>query len=174
MIVDEDVHSAYKVTEFLDHHGVKGQKWGIRNDRTTKSGNYRLTTKQRVGVGAAAVLGTPVLGAATYAILKSNGNTRLAAAKTHGSKKKTERVLSERGSTSRTSAQKQLNAHQDHLGSIYTTAKKDPNALIQLNGRQIVTGKEFTDHVENGGLVSPSNTRIYAQQESPGGKYALK
>jgi hypothetical protein len=29
MIIEEEVYLAHE--EFLDHHGVKGQKWGIRN-----------------------------------------------------------------------------------------------------------------------------------------------
>ena len=29
MIIEEEVYLAHE--EFLDHHGVKGQKWGVRN-----------------------------------------------------------------------------------------------------------------------------------------------
>jgi hypothetical protein len=31
MLIDEEVYLAYEAEDFLDHHGVKGQKWGIRN-----------------------------------------------------------------------------------------------------------------------------------------------
>ena len=33
MFVDEDVYKAYSIDEFIEHHGVKGQKWGIRHPK---------------------------------------------------------------------------------------------------------------------------------------------
>lgn len=70
--------------------------------------------------------------------------------------------------------QKRFLANQEKAKSFMDTALKDPNVLIALNGHVIVTGKEFTDHMASGGLLNVKMTRIYAQQENPGGKYVLK
>lgn len=37
LITEEGYFVDYEVQEFIDHHGVKGQKWGIRNKRRTEN-----------------------------------------------------------------------------------------------------------------------------------------
>lgn len=37
MILDEEVYLEYNVNAFLEHHGVKGMKWGIRHDPERKA-----------------------------------------------------------------------------------------------------------------------------------------
>lgn len=36
MIIDEEVYLVHEIENFLDHHGVKGMHWGIRNDDKLK------------------------------------------------------------------------------------------------------------------------------------------
>jgi len=48
MIIEEDVH------EFLEHHGVKGQKWGVRKDRHTQKverQQARIDRLKRIATG---------------------------------------------------------------------------------------------------------------------------
>ncbi len=70
--------------------------------------------------------------------------------------------------------QKRLREGQKKAASLLNTSLKGKNVLILLNGHTIVTGKEFTNHMVNGGLLNVNNTRIYAQQAKPGAKYQLK
>lgn len=87
MIIDEEV--------YLEHHGVKGQKWGVRNDpkfgsRAKKVFTPRLAKRVGIGLGLGAAIGTgatvPVVAAAatltairgrdiTRAILINKGKT---------------------------------------------------------------------------------------------------
>lgn len=66
MLVDEDVYVAYFINDCLEHHGVKGQKWGIRNKENTQ-------TKGKVSGAVSAYAwehpGTVVAGAELAAII---------------------------------------------------------------------------------------------------------
>lgn len=52
MIVDENVYSAYKITEFIEHHGTKGQKWGIRNPKKAEALRVSGKVVRAVGRGS--------------------------------------------------------------------------------------------------------------------------
>jgi hypothetical protein len=45
MIIDAEVYIDHEVEDFLDHHGVKGQKWGIRNDIKKVSSGIKKASK---------------------------------------------------------------------------------------------------------------------------------
>ena len=92
MLVDKDVYLAYEIVNFLEHHGVKGQKWGIRHPRLKTlefwnnntlakkakalsdfnemqikkhGGSFHLTDKEKVAGLGAAFVGLAALGIAT-------------------------------------------------------------------------------------------------------------
>lgn len=64
-MIIEEVYSDLEVEDFLNHHGVKGQKWGVRNSitftgRTRVRGNRRQSRSARNGKRVvAALLGGP-------------------------------------------------------------------------------------------------------------------
>jgi hypothetical protein len=105
------------VDEFLEHHGVRGQKWGIRNKR--KSGPSRRDVR----------------------------------------KHKKQQVQKLR---------------MDKANHLVETATKDPQVLIKLNRRHVVTGEEFINHLSRGGLLDIDGSDIWAQQEKPGGPYVMR
>lgn len=64
--------------------------------------------------------------------------------------------------------------NQKKANDLLRTALKDSNTLILLNKHHIVTGKEFVDHLSNGGLLDVNTSRVYAKQKKPGGAYVLQ
>jgi hypothetical protein len=78
-----------EVDEFLEHHGVKGMRWGVRNDTSPRNGNYangkpkpfsrhNPHQKRNLAIGATAVIGAF---AASY-MLQVHGENKWAAAQT--------------------------------------------------------------------------------------------
>lgn len=57
MFIDEDVYNNLKIEEFLDHHGIKGQKWGIRNNKKETN----LSRLSRIARGTAKSAGKTAL-----------------------------------------------------------------------------------------------------------------
>jgi hypothetical protein len=55
MITDEEIYA------YLEHHGVKGQKWGVRRARSSKS-VPKLSKREKVGIAAIGA-GVGILGA---------------------------------------------------------------------------------------------------------------
>lgn len=67
MIVDE--------TTYLAHYGVKGMRWGVRNDDEpsgNKKAKNKWSTKKKVAVGAAVVAGVLAVGGAWYIYNKTH------------------------------------------------------------------------------------------------------
>lgn len=95
MFVDEDI------SDFLSHHGIKGQRWGVRNKQTGTS-TKKVSRRQR----------------------------RIAA--TH--------------------------ANQRAAKAFVVKASKNPNMIVLLNGRHVITGKQFVDHMMAGGLMDIKTT----------------
>ena len=73
-------------------------------------------------------------------------------------------------------AKKQARIQANHAKAtkLVGDALKKPNDLILLNGRMVVTGKEFTDHMMAGGLLDIKTSRVYATQATPNSKYKLQ
>lgn len=67
MIIEADVETP-TVDEFLEHYGVKGQKWGVRQKKSSKS---KTGLKIAVGVAGVAVIAAGAVFTAT--MLKSMG-----------------------------------------------------------------------------------------------------
>lgn len=69
MIIEQDV-----VDSFLDHHGIKGQKWGIRNTTKTVSRKTKkaaaFVSRHKEGIGTAAA------GAAFVGLVLADKNLR--------------------------------------------------------------------------------------------------
>ena len=85
MLIDEEVYLDYEAQDFFEHHGIKGQKWGIRNkikkyrSRTPKPGSFRALPKPtQHKVIAGVVGGTAVIGggAIAAAILRNKGHLK--------------------------------------------------------------------------------------------------
>jgi hypothetical protein len=57
MIIEEEVyfqHDVDEISDFLDHHGVKGQKWGIRKQhQVNKASRQRERKRNRKQIDAA-------------------------------------------------------------------------------------------------------------------------
>lgn len=109
------------VDEFLEHHGVKGQRWGVRSS-SDKSGGKKLSRHER-----------------------------RAAAKQAKQEETAKKVA-----------------------DLMNAALKQPTSLIQLNGRQVITGKQFIDHMVNGGLLNINTSRVFARQETKNGPLVLQ
>lgn len=59
--------------------------------------------------------------------------------------------------------------YQDKASSLYELSKKDPEALIALkthNDALIVTGKQFAEHLERGGIMDITKSDVYATRQT--------
>lgn len=65
-------------------------------------------------------------------------------------------------------------ANQQKAQNILASSLKEPTSLVLLNGRQVITGKEFVQHMSNGGLMDVRTTRVYARQQTKNGPYVLE
>lgn len=81
MIIEEEVYLAYEAEDFLNHHGVKGQKWGIRNKAVTVGKTIGRGTKKTTQyvkdrpAGTEAVIGFGLI--AAMAVLRHRRNVKL-------------------------------------------------------------------------------------------------
>jgi len=65
-------------------------------------------------------------------------------------------------------------AREKKVNDLVSTSLKEPTALILLNGRHLITGEEFVNHMTNGGLMDVRLTRVYARQHTKEGPYVLE
>lgn len=65
-------------------------------------------------------------------------------------------------------------ANVKQANDLIAKSLKDPKVLINLNGRMIVTGKEFTTHMANGGLLDVKTTKVYAELDRKNKTYVLQ
>jgi hypothetical protein len=66
-------------------------------------------------------------------------------------------------------------AQEKKVNDIIKTSLKQPTrTLVLLNGQQVVTGKEFVDHMTAGGRMNVKTTRIYARQQGKTGPFVLE
>jgi hypothetical protein len=70
MIIDEELYFGYEIEDFLEHYGIRGMKWGIRNEK--------VRTVARTSVSVAKVIGRGTK--KTYSLAKSHPRTTGAAA----------------------------------------------------------------------------------------------
>lgn len=115
--------------DFLEHHGIKGMRWGhhkAKAEGSTKTPKAAKPEKPK----------------------KLSGKEKRAARRAADEKK---------------------------ANDLLNEALKNPQTLIKLNtgyGPTIVTGKEFVEHLINGGYMNVRSTDIYARQDKSG-QYVL-
>lgn len=73
----------------------------------------------------------------------------------------------------RAAKQARFEADQKKATMLLDAALKDPEILINLNNNIVVTGKEFVDHMSNGGLMNVRTTTVFAQKDKQSGQYVL-
>lgn len=142
--------------EVLEHHGVKGQKWGVRR-RSEAEGGPSLSS------------------------VKARTDHPLAPLRSKHDQARAERIAS--GQTRRgakaavqlQTAKEREDFYQNKAQNIIDVASKDHESLIALktgNGQHlIVTGKQFIDHMTAGGLMDIKASDVYATRDrTPSGK----
>lgn len=70
--------------------------------------------------------------------------------------------------------QARFEANHKKAMELVTAATKKPNDLFLLNGRTVVTGKEFTDHMVSGGLLDVKSSRPYAKFDAKKKTYVMQ
>lgn len=120
MIVDEE--------EFLDHHGIKGMKWGVRKEGSSgKTDHSKRNKRIAIGVG---VVGA----AAATALLARHGHLKMSQAKAQTKHiQETQKLLAARKLETREFLQK-VNARQR---AINLGANDDLKKLYTLNDTPI-------------------------------------
>lgn len=80
------------------------------------------------------------------------------------------------GRKERRKAEKQARvaADQKKVTDLVTKSLKDPKVLIKLNGHTVVTGKEFSNYMVNGGLLNVRTTSVFAEIDKKTKKYVLQ
>lgn len=112
--------------DFLAHFGVKGMRWGVRNNKdsnTPPSPSKRAVKKELKRQTKEDALNAGI--------------------------KKAEELVS------------------------FAAANRN-NSLVMLNGRQIVTGEEFVNHMVSGGYLNVKTSSIYAVKDTKDGPYVLQ
>lgn len=76
----------------------------------------------------------------------------------------------------KTEHKKQLASNREHkAASLMNLAIKNPeNTLINLNGRTVVTGKEFAEHMIAGGLLDVRASHVFATRGGAAEREALR
>lgn len=145
----------------LEHHGVKGMKWGVHRDpHTGVRPLARTLHNSRFGQHAV-----------------KNAEKHMA----KQTIKQIEKQNKEKAKVDKKQAKVRTRAEQDAFYQakatrIMETAAKDPESLIALRTQYdsvIVTGKQFVDHMTNGGLMDIRRTDIYATRPNGQGPYVL-
>jgi hypothetical protein len=68
-----------------------------------------------------------------------------------------------------------LKNREDKASSLVSLALKNQNnVLINLNGRVVVTGKEFVNHMSSGGLLDVRSSQVFAVRGASAEKEALR
>jgi hypothetical protein len=174
-----------EIYDFLEQSGVRGMHWGVRkaSDTTPSPGFKNRTTKQKATIiGTAAVMGlagamvskyapTPIKalsigsfaaagGASAALIIDQHGKNKVDAPKSKikNPPKPPKQTKAEKKVASRAEGQKRAT-------DLFNAAAENPDRLVLLNGRQIVTGKEFIDHMVNGGVMDVNTTMVYDRRE---------
>lgn len=124
----------------LYHYGVKGMKWGVTKDEVLLRKIAGDERQLRAGGGTKE---------------ERKALNKQSKQDWKGYKESTSR--SERRSDRRT-------ARAEKMAYLYDTVKNDPAAMVETRDpygyKTLITGKEFTTHLENGGALNVPATEI--------------
>lgn len=173
-----------EIYDLLEHFGVRGMHWGVRTKGATPSPGFskRSAGQKAAIIGVAAASGaagafvtrymkTPIKALGIGSFAAAGGNSAALLIDQHGKKKvdappsKTKNLPKP---PKQTKAQKQAASHEEgrkKAASLLNDAVNNPDGVVLLNGRQIVTTKEFVDHMVNGGIVDINSTQVYRREK---------
>ena len=176
------------IYEYLEHFGVRGMHWGQRksSSATPSPGFKNRSAGQKaaiIGVAAASGLAgayvtrhtkTPIRAIGIGSAAAAGGNAAALLIDQHGKKK----VDAPKSKEKNIKAPKQSNKEkrvaqkvktreegQKRAESLFNAALNNPNGVVLLNGRQVVTTEEFINHLATGGVMDINSTQVYARRE---------
>ena len=91
--------------------------------------------------------------------------------KSKDSSEKSKSPKEKRVSKRKRRVQARIEAGQKKATELLVDAHENPNNLYMLNGRAVVTGREFTDYLLAGNPIDVSRSGIFARQTGPNGEY---
>lgn len=164
---------------YLQHYGVKGQKWGVRRYRNadgslTKEGKrkakqeYKADNKKAFELGRnATIYGKAAVKSTNRTIKIENKLNKQYAKDPSGSSKKTQKLHKQWTASAKTTAEllSTYNKHRD-------TAKKHCDSLIKKYGKEAVTDIKYTDTKLRKGEYSPKTMKVMNEKTSKLSDYA--
>ena len=124
----------------LYHYGVKGMKWGVTKDEVLLR---KIAGDERQ--------------------LRAGGGTREERKALNKQSKQDWKDYKESTSRSERRSDRRT-ARSEKMAYLYDTVKNDPAAMVETRDpygyKTLMTGKEFTTHLENGGALNVPSTEI--------------
>lgn len=133
MIAVEKPGSPSEILETLEHHGIKGMKWGVRRERASSGQPHQgLSTKKKVAIGVGVTAAIVGAGVVAYK-LHQNGKLPISSLRGGASKGRTFKNLDEAIAAKAAKASKVTvsqiaarNADRETYFKLITSSKKYP------------------------------------------------